>query len=559
MDATPHVAETVDAVIQAVHHSAEAHSHTEMMTLLILQLAVIIIAARFGGFLFQRFLKMPTVLGELVAGMIIGPYALGAKIALPNLGPLFIAGASGLPVSSELYAIATIASIILLFLSGLETDLKTFLRYSITGSIVGIGGLIVSFFLGSACAVLFGIAPSFMHPAALFLGTISTATSVGITARILTEKNKMSSPEGVTILAGAVIDDVLGIVVLAIVIGMSKVAQAGGAFEWMGIGIIAAKALGFWIICTAIGLFIAPRLTGGLKKLGSPDVIVSVSLGLAMMLAGFSEMAGLAMIIGAYITGLSLSRTDVVQELQNRLQGVYDMLVPIFFCVMGMLVDFSAMRGAVVFGLIYSAVAIVAKIVGCGLPAYFTQFNFRGSLRVGLGMLPRGEVALIVAGIGLSSKAIGQDIFGVAIMMTIITTMVAPPLLIRSFAGGTGLKTTGQETGGDDEETPFTLDFPSADIADFLMQRIIRAFQREEFFVNKLHMENGAWQVRKDNLVFTLTCSSGTIAVSAPADQQHIARLMVFEELLSLTDLLEASKQMKSLDTIGSELLVNLF
>jgi Kef-type K+ transport system membrane component KefB len=552
-----HAPEAAAVVAQAVQQAAQTHSHTEVMTVLVLQLAMIIICARLGGFLFQRFLKLPSVLGELVSGMVIGPYALGAQIPLPGIGPLFATQTIGLPVSSELYAIATVASIVLLFLSGLETDLRTFLRYSLVGSLVGIGGLLFSFILGDLCAVWFGLAPSFMHPTALFLGTISTATSVGITARILTEKHKMSSPEGVTILAGAVIDDVLGIVVLAIVVGMAKVETSGVAMEWSHIGIIAAKALSFWLVCTALGLLLARKLTGSLKRLGSPEVIVSVSLGLAMLLAGLSEMAGLAMIIGAYIMGLSLSRTDVVQELQNRLQGVYDMLVPIFFCVMGMMVDFSAMRHALVFGLIYSVIAVFAKIIGCGIPAYLTQFNFRGSLRIGLGMLPRGEVALIVAGIGLSSHAIGQDIFGVAILMTILTTMIAPPLLVRSFLGESGLKDHVQAE--EEKEEVFTLEFPSMDIAEFLMQRLVRAFQREEFFVNRLHMAMEAYQVRKDDISFTLMREDGHITISVPSDQQYVARLMVFEELLSLSDLLEASKNMKSLDVMGSELIGSLF
>jgi Kef-type K+ transport system membrane component KefB len=419
------VPEPAVAIVHAVEQMVQAHSPTEVMTLLVMQLALIIIAARMGGFLFQRFLKLPSVLGELVAGMVIGPYALGSKIPLPGIGPLFETQTIGLPVSSELYAIATIASIVLLFLSGLATDLRVFMRYSVIGFLVGATGLLVSFILGDFCAVLFGMASSFMDPPALFLGTISTATSVGITARILTEKHKMSSPEGVTILAGAVIDDVLGIVVLAIVVGMTKVINAGGTMNWGHVGLVALKAIGFWIVCTALGLMLARQLTSVLKRFGSPEVIVSISLGLALMLAGLSEMAGLAMIIGAYIMGLSLSRTDVVQELQNSLQGVYDMLVPIFFCVMGMMVDFSSMRNALLFGLAYSLLAIIAKIIGCGIPAYLTKFNFHGALRIGLGMLPRGEVALIVASIGLSTRCIGQDLFGVAIMITMITTLLA--------------------------------------------------------------------------------------------------------------------------------------
>jgi Kef-type K+ transport system membrane component KefB len=551
-------AENTVSVVQAVQQIVQTHSPAEVMTLLVMQLALIIIAARLGGFLFQRFLKLPSVLGELVAGMVIGPYALGSKIPLPGIGPLFETQTIGLPVSSELYAIATIASIILLFLSGLATDLRVFMRYSVVGFFVGSGGLIVSFVLGDLCAVLFGMASSFMDPAALFLGTISTATSVGITARILTEKHKMSSPEGVTILAGAVIDDVLGIVVLAVVVGMTKVINAGGTMDWGHVGLVALKAVGFWIVCTVLGLLLARQLTGVLKRFGSPEVIVSISLGLALMLAGLSEMAGLAMIIGAYIMGLSLSRTDVVQELQNSLQGVYDMLVPIFFCVMGMMVDFSAMRHALLFGLAYSLLAIAAKIIGCGIPAYLTKFNFRGSLRIGLGMLPRGEVALIVAGIGLSTQCIGQDLFGVAILMTMITTLLAPPLLVRSFRSQTpGLKHTEQEL--EEKEEIFSLDFPSPDIAEFLMQRLVRAFRREEFFVNRLQMETETYQVRKDEISFTMSQTGGQISVSVPAEQQYIARLMIYEELLSLSDLLEASKNMKSLNLMGAELIGSLF
>jgi Kef-type K+ transport system membrane component KefB len=551
------VSETAVIAVQTAQQAAQSSSHAELMTLLVLQLAFIIIAARMGGFLFQRFLKLPSVLGELVAGMVIGPYALGSIIPLPGIGPLFETQTVGLPVSSELYAIATIASIILLFLSGLATDLRIFMRYSVVGFLVGSGGLIVSFILGDLGAVLFGMASSFTDPAALFLGTISTATSVGITARILTEKHKMSSPEGVTILAGAVIDDVLGIVVLAIVVGMTKVIRAGGAMEWGHVGIVALKALGFWIVCTALGLLLARQLTGVLKRFGSPEVIVSISLGLALMLAGLSEMAGLAMIIGAYIMGLSLSRTDVVQELQDSLQGVYNMLVPIFFCVMGMMVDFASMRAALLFGLVYSLLAIVAKIIGCGIPAYLTKFNFHGALRIGLGMLPRGEVALIVAGIGLSTGCISQDLFGVAILMTMITTLLAPPLLVRSFRGPTGLRHDAHAA--EEKEIVFALDFPSPDIADFLMHRLVRAFRQEEFFVNRLQMENGTYQIRKDELSFTLTCTGSRISVSVPPDQQHIARLMIYEELLSLSDLLEASKNMKSLDLMGADLIGSLF
>ncbi len=541
-------------------HAAEAsgHSITHMMMHLILQLAVIIIVAKIGGYLFQRFLKMPSVLGELASGMVIGPYALGGMIDLPGLGVLFAENA-GFAASAELYGIATLASIILLFLAGLETDLAAFLRYSVVGSFVGLGGLVFAFVLGDGLAVMWpdnGI-DSFMDPAALFLGVISVATSVGITARILAEKRKMASPEGVTILAGAVFDDVLGIVTLAIVMGMAKVSMDGGEVNWGEIGIIAAKAVGFFVIVTSLGLIFARKITSAIKKFKSTEIIVAICFGLALLLAGLAEMAGLAMIIGAYIMGLALSRTDLAHEIEHHLEGVYNILVPIFFCVMGMMVDFSVMKPVLVFGAVYSILAIFSKVLGCGLPAFLTKFNLRGSLRIGLGMLPRGEVALIIAGIGLASGIIDQGIFGVSIMMTVITTMLAPPLLVKSFEGGSGLRK--ELEGGSEEIETIILEFPSRDITEFLLHRFIRALQDEEFFVHHLHTDQPTHRVLKDDIAFTLIQDGNKLQVNVPSANQHVARMILLEELLSLSDLLESTKQMKGLDEMGSDLMSGLF
>ncbi len=550
----------VHQVGEAATHAVEAsgHSITHMMMHLILQLAVIIIVAKIGGYLFQRFLKMPAVLGELASGMVIGPYAFGGMIDLPGIGVLF-AEQAGFAASAELYGIATLASIILLFLAGLETDLAAFLRYSVVGSFVGLGGLIAAFALGDYLAVVWpgnGI-DSFMDPAALFLGVISVATSVGITARILAEKRKMSSPEGVTILAGAVFDDVFGIVTLAIVMGMAKVSMGGGEVNWGGIGIIAAKAIGFFVVVTSLGLIFARKITAAIKKFKSTEIIVAICFGLSLLLAGLAEMAGLAMIIGAYIMGLALSRTDLAHEIEQHLQGVYNILVPIFFCVMGMMVDFSVMKSVLLFGSAYSLLAIFSKVIGCGLPAYMMKFNLRGSLRIGLGMLPRGEVALIVAGIGLASGIIDQGIFGVSIMMTVITTMLAPPLLVKSFEGGSGLRK--EMAGGDESVETIELEFPSRDITEFLLNRFVRALQEEEFFVHHLHTTQPTYRVLKDDIAFTLVEEGNKLLVNVPAANQHIARMILLEELLSLSDLLESTKQMKGLDEMGSDLMSGLF
>ena len=415
------------------HHDS-AGGITHQMMILILQLAIIILAAKIGGEVFERYLKQPSVLGELAAGMLIGPYVLGPYISLFGSGALFPLFASGtLPVSPELYGVATVASIILLFMVGLETDFHQFMRYAGPGFAVGVGGVAGSFITGDLLYVWYS-GDSFMSPAALFMGTVSTATSVGITARVLSEKKKLDSPEGTTILAGAVIDDVLGILILAVVGGIAASAGSEGqSVEWGKIGIIALKAFGFWLGATFLGILVANRLAKAMLWFRTPGSPVTLGLGLALLMAGIAETFGLAMIIGAYIMGLALSKEEIAHRLERKLLPVYACFVPVFFAVMGMLVNFEAMGKAFVFGLIYSLVAVVSKVLGSALPCYFVGFNTIGAARIGIGMLPRGEVALIVAGVGMSQGFIGQEMFGVVILMTLITTVMAPPMLVWLF------------------------------------------------------------------------------------------------------------------------------
>ncbi|MBR7156267.1 MAG: cation:proton antiporter, partial [Lentisphaeria bacterium] len=358
--------------------------------ILALQLAVLLFAARFAGNLARK-LRLPAVLGELLAGILIGPYILG-KLSLPlhglenGLFPLIEAGGS--PVSLPLYSLAVLGSIILLFISGLETDLRQFFRYSLAGTLIGIGGVIFSFAFGAGLGMIM-LKTALMDPRCLFLGILSTATSVGITARILSERKSIDSPEGTTIMAAAVIDDVLGIICLAIVMGITGVSTQGGSIDWENIGMIAVKSFGIWLGVTAAGLVLAHKTAAFLKLFGSSKVFSILSFGLALLLAGLFEQAGLAMIVGAYVTGLCLSKTDIAFSIQRHLESIYAFLVPVFFVVMGMMVDIRVFAdgGVLTFGLIYSALAIAAKIIGCALPAYMMNFNSTGALRIGMGMI----------------------------------------------------------------------------------------------------------------------------------------------------------------------------
>lgn len=385
----------------------ESLSLTAQIAILALQLGVILFAARFFGDLAKK-LKVPSVLGELIAGIVIGPYLLGS-IGFnlhgfhDGLFPL-IAGSS-VPVSTPLYGIATLGSIVLLFMSGLETDLRMFFKYSVVGSVVGLGGVIFSFVFGDVIGMV-ALKASFMDPRCLFLGILCTATSVGITARILSEKKSIDSPEGVTILAAAVIGRRARHHLPCHRHGYrNRQRFCGRACQLGRHRLVAVKSFGIWLGVTLLGLVLAHKIAAFLKWFKSAATFSILALGLALLLAGAFEQAGLAMIIGAYIMGLSLSKTDISFSIQSNLHPVYNFLVPVFFVVMGMLVDIRVMADPEVLtlGLIYSVVAVLAKILGCALPAYFMNFNMLGALRIGTGMIPRGEVALIIGGIGVTT------------------------------------------------------------------------------------------------------------------------------------------------------------
>ncbi len=411
------------------------HNMTHIVMVYALQIGIILIVAKIAGEFFERYLKQPSVLGELIAGMIIGPFALGAYITLPVVGPLFELPhhiISNIPVTTELYTFAQIAAVVLLFVAGLETNLDTFLKYAGPATIVALGGVIFPFAAGYYGTRAFGIES---QGAALFMGAIMTATSVGITARVLSDIKKLDTPEGVTILGGAVVDDVLGILVLAIVVNLAE----SGKFDFATVGSVTAKAAGFYIAFTAVAIIFSKHIAKFISLFRSPGASISVAVGISFICAAIFEMFGLAMIIGAYSIGLALSNTKIAHTLEEKIQGLYNATVPVFFVIMGMLVDFRAMSSVLVFGLVISIFAILTKVVGCGVPARFVGFNGRGAWRIGIGMLPRGEVALIVAGIGLSRGVIGSDLFGVSIMMTMITTLMAPIFLVPAFEkGGSG-------------------------------------------------------------------------------------------------------------------------
>jgi len=532
--ASSHPADTAHASSRISPSFKEFQAYENGMTIeitvVLLQLALVIAAAKIGGAVAERF-GIPGVLGELAAGVIVGPFALGGYLPIPVHGqwiPLFpspvmdaVTHQMEWPLSNEFWFIAQLASIILLFVAGLHTNLKQFLSYLGPASIVAVGGVVLPFFFGAFTAQYF-TGRAWTAPGPLFIGAIMVATSVGITARVLSDLKKLDTPEGVTILGAAVVDDVLGILVLAIVAAIAQAEIKGGDIQFGGIILITFKALGFWLGLTFLGLVLADRIEWLFSKVQYTGARLGLALALALLCSGVAEMFGLAFIIGAYSIGLALSKTKMAHQLMEDLAPINDFIVPIFFAAMGMLVNFKAMGQALTFGIVICILAIIGKVLGCGLPSLMVGFNLRGAYRVGIGMLPRGEVALILAGVGLAGGYINQSVFGVAILMTLVTTILAPLFLVPAFKiPGTGTRRESPQAAPESKPISFTNSM-SPGLAKLFTQILLSSAQKDGYRINYDEAEKGLYLLRKNEVLLSIRQNAGEVAihtVSTHADE----------------------------------------
>jgi len=523
---------------------AGASTLPQRMAVLMVQVGVLLFATKAGGMAARR-LRQPEVLGQLTAGTLIGPLALG-RLPLPGFPDgLFADGGAFMP-TPELFGVFSLAAVVLLFMVGLETDLRMFWRHSVVGTLVGVGGVLVAFVVGDLAGVflgeaLFGQDLGWLDARCLFLGVVSTATAVGITARLLTDRQRLGAPEGVTTLAGAVVDDVLGLGLLAVVLALTAAATATG-ISWGRVGAIAGRALAIWAGVTVIGLFVAMRLREHLQRFRKRMTFSIMALALALVVAGLFERAGLALVVGAYVIGLTLSQTELANAIREKLEPVYTLLVPLFFGTLGLLVDWRVLGqpAVLVFALVYTLLAVLAKVAGCGLPALAFGFNLRGALRVGLGMVPRGEVALVMAGVGLMAGALPAPAFAVVIVMTILTTLCAPPVLALLLADGRpGLRRPGPA------EPEETIRFPCANArqAEWIVHGLRDTLHRDGFFVHLMEHAHGTVLALRGTTSIAFRRDLDEVVFTCGPRQVPIVRTAVHYVLRELRTAVESMRQ----------------
>ncbi|MFH1699215.1 MAG: cation:proton antiporter [Candidatus Zixiibacteriota bacterium] len=399
--------------------------HQHEVSDVLLGLIIILLAAKIGGDMFERF-KQPAVLGELIFGIIIG-----------NMSLLGIDVFESFKYSITLDVLAEIGVIILLFQVGLESSISEMIKVGLASFMVATLGVIAPFFLGWGVGAWFLPNESiYVH---IFIGATLTATSVGITARVLQDIGKIKTKEAKIILGAAVIDDIMGLVILAVVAGIISAADSGSSLSSLSVFSIIAKAIIFVIGSLLLGRFLSPYLFKIGSKMKVKGVLLSLGLLICFLLAYIADMIGLAPIVGAFAAGLILEKifykdyTDRGEhDVDDLIESIAIFLVPIFFVRMGMMVQLESFADVDI--LFFAAVMTIAAIVGkqvCSLAIFDRKTN---RIAIGLGMIPRGEVGLIFAGIGAKLMLNGHPVisggaFSAVIIMVIVTTLVTPPFL----------------------------------------------------------------------------------------------------------------------------------
>ncbi|WP_312560184.1 cation:proton antiporter [Anaerospora sp.] len=374
--------------------------------LLFAEILIILIATKLGG-AFSVKLGQPAVLGKLVSGIVIGPAVLG-----------------WIAPSEMITQISEIGVLLLMFIAGLETDIKALNENRNSSIAVAVGGVVAPLFVGYLSGLVIGMEQS----NALFLGLLLSATSVSISAQTLKELGQLKSREGTTILGAAVLDDVLVVIVLAVMMSLLTAEQ-------VSLSLIIGKKFLFFAAIVLLGWKGVPRVLKLLAPLPVSETVISAALIICFFFAYLAETLGVAGIIGSFAAGIAISQTKFKHRVEHKIEPIaYAFFVPVFFVSIGLSVSFAGTGSQMGIILGLTIVAIVTKLFGSGIGARLTGFNNGSSLRVGAGMISRGEVALIIAAIGLESNLLKAELFTAIVIVVILTTLVTPPMLKVLFA-----------------------------------------------------------------------------------------------------------------------------
>lgn len=386
----------------------------------LISLAVLLFAAKIFAEIFNK-LKLPAVLGELIAGITVGPFALGS-IPIFDGKPLVI-------LNETVHQIGEIAGLVILFIAGLHITPREFLRGGASSFTIGALGVVVPFFLGYYVFTIFGLEGL----QAIMIATALTATSIAISVSVLGELGKMQTKEAKMILGAAIVDDILAIAVLSVVVSMVQTGNLSP--DVIDVVFLILKILAIFAALLIGAIVVVPRILHAerlWKARGSIEGIVTASFFGASAIAA---IVGLSPIVGAFSVGMAVASTKLIKRVEEYVDKLEIIFAPLFFAIIGAQVNLTGVNLEVLFlSAIMIIVAIVSKLLGCGVPALLFLRSKSKAMKVGIGMISRGEVGLIVAGIGVTSGALSPNIYTTVIIMVAITTLVTPIWLKKAYS-----------------------------------------------------------------------------------------------------------------------------
>ena len=385
----------------------------------IISLALLLFTAKIFAELFHR-VKLPIVLGELLAGIVIGPYALGG-LPLFNGEPLVI-------LDETIKNIGELAAIVILFVAGLEITPREFLRGGASSFTIGALGVIVPFFVGYFVFSLYGLEAL----ETLLIATALTATSIAISIQVLSSIGKMQTKEARLILGAAIVDDILAIAILSVVLTM---VQTGNTTpDIMEITFLILKILGLFVALLVGSILIVPRILHREKLWKSQGSIEGITTAIFFGGAGIAALVGLSPIVGAFAIGMAVASTRLIKQVEEYVHKLQIIFAPLFFAIIGAQVDLRGINlDVLLIAGILVFIAIVTKLLGCGLPSIIFLKDKSKAMKVGIGMISRGEVGLIVAGIGATSGVLSGDVYTAIIVMVAVTTIITPIWLKKAY------------------------------------------------------------------------------------------------------------------------------
>ncbi|AIF84471.1 Kef-type K+ transport system, membrane component [Candidatus Nitrososphaera evergladensis SR1] len=384
-----------------------------------ISLGILLFAAKIFAELFAR-IKLPVVLGELVAGIIVGPFALGGLVMFQDK-PI-------VNLDETVRTIGEMSAVVILFIAGLEITPREFLRGGASAFTVGAIGVAVPFFLGYFVFLQFGLAAL----ESMLIATALTATSIAISVQVLTELGRIRAKEARLIIGAAIVDDILAIAVLSVVTTMVQTGNVTPAIT--DIVFLILKILGIFAALLVGAIFLIPRLLHVERLWKSRGSIEGIATAAFFAAAGIAAFVGLSPIVGAFAVGMAIASTRVIHRIEEYVDKLQIIFAPLFFAIIGAQVDLRGVNADVLLiaGALI-AVAIGSKMVGCGLPALLFLKDRNKSMKVGIGMISRGEVGLIVAGVGVSSGALTGNIYTAIIIMVAATTIITPIWLKSAY------------------------------------------------------------------------------------------------------------------------------